>query len=139
MKYVCVALAGALLVIGWLYLGTNNELSDTKTKLAAAKAVNEENARAVARLERSIEITDGVLAGWNTDRTTLAGVRNATRQAIREAMRDETFKAWASAPAPADAWRLLNASTDAGGNGSAGTTGGTPGGLPGNADSGKRQ
>ena len=96
MKYVCAALCAALLVMGWLYRSANNELADTKTSLAVALEANETNRKAIARLERSIENTDNILAGWNEDRTTLAGVRSATRQAIKEAMRDETFKAWAS-------------------------------------------
>lgn len=125
--------------MGWLYRGANNDLATTKTSLAAAEAANESNRAAIARLERSMENTDKVLSGWNEDRTTLAGVRSAARQAIREAMRDETFKAWASGAVPADAWRLLREAPDQNGNGSSVPSGGASGGLPGNANTGKRQ
>lgn len=141
-KYVIAGLCAALLLLGWLYRGANNDLAATKTSLAAAEAANESNRAAVARLERSMENTDKVLAGWNEDRTTLAGVRSATRQSIREAMRDETFKAWASSPAPDDAWRLFREATLSGGaneNDSSVPSGRASGGLPGNADPATRQ
>lgn len=140
MKYVAAGLCAALLLLGWLYSNTCTELTDTKTALAVAEGVNKANAEATARLERSMGNTDDVLAKWNEDRTTLAGVRSATRQAIKEAMRDETFKAWASSPAPADAWRLLNGSPDAhkDGAGAAGSPGQPDAGLPGNANTGQR-
>lgn len=138
-KYVIAGLCAALLLLGWLYRGANNDLADTKTSLAAAEAANESNRAAIVRLERSMENTDKVLSGWNEDRTTLAGVRSAARQAIREAMRDETFKAWASGAVPADAWRLLREAPDPNGNGSSVPSGGASGGLPGNVDTGKRQ
>lgn len=140
MKYVIAALCGIILLLGWLYYGANKDLASTKTSLATVNAANELNLEAISLLERSIKNTDTVLAGWDADRTTLAGVRNATRQAIREAMRDEIFSLWASAPAPTDAWRLLRSDTHhSNENGSTGSTGGTTGGLPGNADTGKRQ
>ena len=106
-KYVIAGLIAVLLVLGWLYRSTSAELTDTRTNLAVAEGVNKANIEATARLERSMGNTDKVLSGWNEDRTTLAGVRSATRQAIKEAMRDETFKAWAVSPVPPDAWRML--------------------------------
>lgn len=139
MKYVCAALCAALLVMGWLYRSANNELADTKTSLAVALEANETNRKAIARLERSIENTDNILAGWNEDRTTLAGVRSATRQAIKEAMRDETFKAWASSLAPGGAWRLLRETPGANGNGTSEASGGTASGLPGNGNPRERK
>lgn len=138
-RTLCAALCAALLALGWLYNGASRELAAAKTSLASALAVNEANNAAVERLERGLENTEKTLAGWNEDRTTLAAVRNATRQAIREAMRDETFKAWASAPAPAAAWRLLRETPDADANGSSDSSGGAAGRLPGNSDSAKRQ
>ena len=137
--YVIAGLCAALLAVGALQRCTSAELADAKSDLAVAREVNEANRSALARLERGMENTDKVLAGWNEDRTTLASVRNAARQAIREALRDETFKAWYLAPAPADAWRLLREAPDAGGNGVSGPSGGAAGGLPGNADSGRRK
>ena len=107
-KYVIAGLIAVLLVLGWLYRSTSAELTDTRTNLAVAEGVNKANIEATARLERSMGNTDKVLSGWNEDRTTLAGVRSATRQAIKEAMRDETFKAWAVSPVPPDAWRMLD-------------------------------
>ncbi len=101
MKYVVVGLCAALLLMGWLYRGVRTELTDTKTALAVAEGVNKTNAEATARLERSMANTDTVVAGWNEDRTTLAGVRSVIRPAIKEAMRDEVFKNWASSLAPA--------------------------------------
>lgn len=139
MKRLLAGLCASLLLLGWLYRGEVRGHADTKAALAVAEAVNESNRAEIARLERSLENTDEILAGWNEDRTTLAGVRSATRQAIREAMRDETFKAWASSPAPADSWRLLREAPGENRNGSSVPSGGPLGGLPGNADPGKRE
>ena len=139
MRWIAGGLALALFVLGWKYHMASEELAVTKMSLAVAVEANETNKAAIARLERSIENTDKVLAGWNEDRTTLAGVRSATRQAIKEAMRDETFKAWGAAPAPDDAFRLLGEAVDADGNGSSGSAVRATGELPGNADTGKRQ
>ena len=47
------------------------------------------------------------MAEWDEDRTTIAQIRNETRKAIKEAMKDETFKAWANTSVPANAWSLL--------------------------------
>ncbi len=140
MKYLCAALAAAVLLLGWLYRSASTELADTKTSLAVAQGVNKANEEATAQLKRSMNSTDAVLAKWNEDRTTLAEVRSATRQAIKEAMRDETFKAWASSPAPAAAWRMLREAVDARKNsaGAPGSSGQPAAGLPGNADSGER-
>lgn len=139
-KYFIAGLCAALLVLGWLYRSASTDLVDTKTALSVAEGVNKANAEATARLERSMGNTDDVLAGWNEDRTTLAGVRSAARQAIKEAMRDETFKAWASSLVPVDAWRLLNAPSDAhkDGAGSAGSPGQPDAGLPGNGNTTER-
>ncbi|MDR2056149.1 MAG: hypothetical protein LBQ10_09825 [Desulfovibrio sp.] len=137
--YIIAGLCAALLSVGALQRCTSTELAETRADLAVAVEVNEANRQAVERLERGMENTDRVLAGWNEDRTTLAGVRNAARAAVREAMRDETFRAWYLAPAHNDAWRLLNEAVDAGGNGVSGPSGGPAGGLSGNAGSGKRQ
>ena len=139
MKYAVAGLCAALMLLGWLYSNACTELTDTKTALAVAEGVNKANAEATARLERSMGNTDDVLAKWNEDRTTLAGVRSATRQAIKEAMRDETFKAWASSLVPADAWRLLNETPGANGNGPAESADGPASGLPRNEDSHKRK
>lgn len=140
MKYLCAGLCVAMLLLGWFYQSIHTELVDTKTALAVAEGVNKANADAMERLERSIEITDSVLAGWNEDRTTLAGIRSAARQAIKEAMRDETFKNWASGAVPADAWRVLHEAPDAdtGGPGASGTSGGAAGPVPGVPDPGRR-
>lgn len=131
--YIIGALCLALLVTGWQYRKTDAKLTDTQKTLAVAEAANATNLKAIERLERSIAATDKVVSGWNQDRQTLAGVRSATKQAIREAMRDETFKAWANALVHPDAIRLFNAPIGADGNDSAGATGGADGRLPGNA------
>ena len=107
-KYIIVGLLTTLLFTCWLYKGARNDLADARANLAVAENVNKANAEAIARLERSIINTDAVLAGWSKDRATLAGVRDAARTAIKEAIRDdETFKDWASGSVPPDAWRLL--------------------------------
>ena len=138
MRYLCVALAVAVLVLGWLYRSASTELADTKTSLAVAEGVNNANAEATARLERSMGNTDKVMSAYNKDRTTLAEVRNTTRQAIREAMRDETFKAWASSVPPADAWRLLRETPypHKDSAGASGSSGRSDAGLPGNGNPG---
>jgi hypothetical protein len=133
LNWLIGGLCAALLAVGGLYQCTRLELAETRADLATAEKVNEANRTAMERLERSLENTDKILAGWNEDRTTLDSVRSATRAAIKEAMRDETLKAWLVAPAPADAWRLLNAPFDADGNGISGSSGGAAGGLPGDA------
>ena len=138
-KYIIAALCAALLLLAWLYRSANNELADTKTALAVAVEANKTNQEAIARLERSVRNTDEVLAKWNEDRTTLAEVRSATRQAIKEAMRDETFKAWASSLAPGGAWRLLRETPGANGNGTSDASGGAASRLPGNGNPRERK
>ena len=139
MRYLVAGLCAALLLLGWLYRSASIDLTDTKTALAVAEGVNKANAEATARLERSMGNTDKVLAGWNEDRTTLAGVRSAARQAIKEAMRDETFKAWASSLVPDPAWRLLRETPGANGTGTSEASGGTASGLPGNGNPRERK
>ena len=143
MKYLVFALIAALLLMGWLYRSANNDLAAAKGDLAVAKAVNAENARAMADMERSAETTDRVVAGWNKDRTTLAEVRNAARQAVKEATheKDESFKAWADSFVPDSAWSLLRKDFSPGADANNGTVPsvGASGRLPGNADSGQRQ
>jgi hypothetical protein len=138
-KYIIGALAIALGVLGVMYHRTSGELTETRANLSAAVEANRAQSEAIQRLERSIVNTDKVLAEWNTDRTTLAGIRNTTRQAIKEAMRDETFKTWASSLVPPDAWRVLGSDSNADEKGAAGSTRGAASGLPENADPGKRQ
>jgi hypothetical protein len=115
------------------------ELAGTRESLAAALEVNETNQASIKRLERSIENADKALAGMSEDRTTLNGVRIATRQAVKEVMRDETFKLWYASPAHNDAWRLLREAADASGNGAFVPSVGAAGGLPANADTGERK
>ena len=138
MKYAVSALLGIIALLGWFYHSASVELTETKQSLAVAIEANETNVKAIARLERSIDNTNQVVAAWDQDRTTLANIRNTTRQAIKEAMRDETFKAWASAPVPADAWRMLRESIDQNGNCASGSAGCPVDGLPGNSSGGKR-
>lgn len=138
-RWLVAGTAVALLVLGGLYHGAKTDLVKTRAELSAAVQANEENKKAIERLEHSIENTNAVLAEWNKDRTTLAEVRSATRQAIKEAMRDETFKAWASSLAPGGAWRLLRETPGANGNGTSDASGGTASGLPGNGNPGERK
>lgn len=139
MKYACAALFAALLLLGWLYHCASDELVTVKTNLAAAKAANEANQAAILRLERSIKNTNAVLAGWDKDRTTLAGVRSATKQAIKEAMQDEVFKRWCKDPAPDFAWRLLGEAIGSDRDSYPVSTDSTAGRLPGNSNTNKRQ
>jgi hypothetical protein len=138
-SYIIAGMCAALLSLATLWQCARDELFEAKAALAAAEKVNEANREAVRRLELSMQATDRALAGWNEDRTTLAAVRGAARQAIREAMQDENFKVWASSPAPGAAWRLLNEAADANGNGGSVSANGPFGGLPGNAASRQRQ
>jgi len=142
-KYIILALVVALLVVGWLYRNDHKELANTQAALSVAQAVNDANAKEVQRLEKSVETTDKVLSSWNKDRTTLAGVRNAAQQAIKEAVRaqDQSFRVWADTPAHPVAWSLLNENYPVGANAnySAHSPGGAPGGLPGNTNTAKRQ
>lgn len=137
-NYIIAALCAALLVVGLLYRNASGNLDQARTDLAALHQVDQANQKTIKRLEDSLAVTDRIMGEWNEDRITLAGVRNAARQAIREAIRDETFKTWFVAPAHDDAWRLLNKAfdADADGNSAAGPSNGSAGGLPGNADSG---
>lgn len=137
-RYIIIGLCAALLAICGLYAREIINHADTKSALSVAEAVNESNRAEIMRLERSMSNTDKVLAGWSEDRTTLAEVRNATRQAVKEAMRDETFKAWASTAAPASAWGLLRETGDAAQDCPSDPADGAACGLPGNADPGKR-
>ena len=138
-RWLVAGTAVALLVLGGLYHGAKTDLVKTRAELSAAVQANEENKKAIERLEHSIENTNAVLAEWNKDRTTLAEVRSATRQAIKEAMRDETFKVWASSLVPDSAWRLLNEAPGADRNGTAGSAGRSDAGLPGNNNPEKRK
>jgi transcriptional regulator len=137
--YIIAALGATLIIVSLMYRDTAGDLEQAKTDLAVADQVNQANRAAIAHLEHSLAVTDKIMDEWQEDRTTLAGVRTAARQAIKEAMRDEMFKAWAAAAAPPDAWRLLHETPDANGNSAPLPSGGVTGGLPGNSDSGKRQ
>jgi hypothetical protein len=136
-----IVMAAALLFVGKLYTGALADLGAARTSLETAQAVNDANIQAQEKLERSMAATDKALAAWDQDRTTLAGVRAAARQAIKEAMRDETFRSWAVQPVPADAWRLLRETPDPDRNadGVDRAAGGSDGGLPAIGDPGKRQ
>lgn len=138
-RYIIIGLCAALLTVCGLYAREIINHADTKSALSLSEAVNASNHAEIVRLERSMSNTDKVLAGWSEDRTTLAEVRNATRQAVKEAMRDETFKAWASSAAPGNAWRLLRETDSANRDCPFDPADGTACGLPGNADTGKRQ
>ena len=117
MKYICAALVAVIILLGWLYIQTDSDLSLTRQTLAVAFEANEHNKKTIARLEHNADVTDRVLTGWNDDRTALATVRSATRAAIKEAMRDETFKTWALSAVPPDAQRLLREPAHSGRNG----------------------
>jgi hypothetical protein len=137
-SYVIAGLVACLLLVGWLYRSVNEDLQETKASLAVAEQVNAANKEAVERMERRMESTDRIVAGWNTDRTILAGVRNTVRQGIREAMQNEVFKVWGVGIAPADAWRMLATDIDASGSGSDGSAVRTDAGLSGNTNTDKR-
>jgi transcriptional regulator len=138
-SYIITGLCAALAVIGLLYHNASGDLDRARTDLAVAEQVMQADKVAIKRLEQNIAVTDRIMDEWNEDRTTLAQVRNTARQAIKEAMRDETFKSWAASLAPPDAWRVLGAAVDAHANGAADPSGGVAGGLPGNSGTGKRQ
>jgi len=136
-SYLVAALVAAAALFGGLYWHANNKLASVQGDLSMARAVNAENARAMADMARSAEITDKVTAGWNRDRTTLAGVRNAARQTIKETLRanNESFRDWADTMAPPDAWGVLrNESLGADQYSDPGSAGGTAGRLPGNVN-----
>lgn len=139
MRILCAILCAAVLGLGWLYHGASSELDATKAALDTERAVNEANAKAFARMERSMDITDGVMAGWNADRTTLTEIRATTRQTIREAMKNDVFKNWASHPVPPDAWRLLRQTDGKNTVQRPAAPGGADAGLPGNAHPGGGQ
>ncbi len=139
MKYVCAALIVVVLALGWFYYGANSELTVTKASLATAKAVNDENAKSFARLERSMSISERAITGWDDDRTTIAQLRATTRQSIREAMKDEMFKIWATGAVPSDGWRMLRQSTDQNGSGAKNPSRNSDAGVPGDRNPGKRQ
>jgi transcriptional regulator len=138
-SYIIAGLCAALAVMGLLYRSASGDIERARIDLAVAEQVMKADKAAIERLEQSIAVTDRIIDEWNEDRTTLAQVRSTARQAIKEAMRDETFKVWAASLAPPDAWRVLGANVDAHGNAAVGPSLGATGGLPGNADSGKRQ
>lgn len=130
-KYLIAALLAACLLLGWMYRMANNDLAQAKTDLAVAVEAAEQNRRAAERLERSLNNTNNILAAWQEDRTTLQGVRNAVRSDIKKAMKDESFKAWATVSVPADAWRMLEAARSHGGNATNSTPGSATRGLSG--------
>ena len=55
-KYLIAGLCSALLVLGWLYRMTNEELADTKTSLAVAVEANKTNQEAIYfEVDRDVE------------------------------------------------------------------------------------
>jgi LysB family phage lysis regulatory protein len=147
-KYIIGVLAVALLVLGWLYYQTRSDFADAraaltaaKTALAAAVAANEANQAALARMEDSAKNTDKIIAGWNQDRTTLAGLRGATRQTIKEVLKqNEDAQVWAAARVPDAVFRLLRENHHADGNKNPARDAalGAVGQQPGNADPNQR-
>jgi glycyl-tRNA synthetase beta subunit len=132
------ALVILLLVLGFFFHRTSAELADLQSKYELVEAVNEANKKAIARLDKNIESTDRIMSGWNENRTTLSALRDEMRRAVKEAMKDEVYKAWASTMAPDSAWRMLREASDKIRNNSAGTAKGAAAKLPGAGDPGKR-
>ena len=139
MKYACIVLA-VLSVLCLMALNYQDAaLSTARERLATAQTVNAENAKALEVLTRSMSINERAITGWNEDRTTIAQLRATTRQSIREAMKDEMFKIWATGVVPADGWRMLRQPTDKDGSGAKPAAPDPDAGMPGNGHSGKRQ
>lgn len=107
MKYLYPILITALVMLGLALYLSERKLEEARAELAVAEEVNKINLKSIEQLERSIKTTDKIMAEWDEDRTTIAQIRNETRKAIKEAMKDETFKAWANTSVPANAWSLL--------------------------------
>jgi hypothetical protein len=125
MHYLVLALAISNLLLGWLYVNERSEL-------AVQTAVNEKNRQAIALIEKQARLTEEVLVGWDTDRTTLAQIRVTIRKELKGAMYDETFKAWAAVDAPAGAWGLLRQAADPGAADNHPAPGNPDASLPGN-------
>lgn len=139
MKYLCAALCALfVLVLVALYF-LCDALTVAKHDLAVAHAVNAENAKSVEALTRSVSISERAIAGWDEDRVTIAQLRATTRQSIREAMKDEMFKIWATGVVPVDGWRMLHQSTGKDGSYPKDAPRSPDAGVPGNGNSRKRE
>ena len=102
-RVLSVALALVIALSGWLYIS----LGEAKKTAALAQARAEAKEQTITDLRASMGITDKAVGNWAKDRTTLANVRSATEAAVKEAMRDESYRVWASGPVHPDAWRML--------------------------------
>ena len=107
MKYVYPVFITALIMMGIALYLSERKLEATQAELAVAEEINKINLKSIEQLERTIKTTDKIMAQWDEDRTTIAQIRNETRKAIKEAMKDEVFKVWANTPVPAGAWSVL--------------------------------
>lgn len=139
MKYLCAALGVLLVLVLVAFCFTNDALTDARHDLAVAHAVNAENAKSVEAMNRSVSISERAITGWDEDRVTIAQLRATTRQSIREAMKDEMFKIWATGAVPADGWRMLHKSTGKDGSYPKDAPRSPDAGVPGNSNSPKRQ
>lgn len=140
LKYFAAFTTTVAVLLGSLYYITDQDLRIAKADLSAAQMVNKINQDSITRLERSIDTTDRVLAGWNEDRTTLAQIRITTQRTIKEAMTDEIFRNWGSTPVPTHAWQLLqSAGSGADGNGQLPTAVSAPPGVSGHTSSDVRR
>lgn len=101
---VLVIIASVLLAVSaWLY----HSWDKVAVKLAVSQATVASQEATITKLEKSLSITDQILGDRKKSGVTLTEIRAAMRAEIKEALRNESFKAWYAAPAPADAWRLL--------------------------------
>jgi hypothetical protein len=133
-KYLIAGLLAVVAVVVWLYRGASLDLTLAKSDLATAHEVNESNQQTIDRLQRNLEATHQVLAQWQEDITAVDALRDATQQAVKEALRNATDNEWAAVPVPPALWSLLRNAAAGGQNrdGDAPASGGTAAGLPAN-------
>lgn len=107
MKYLYPVFITAFIMLGIALYLSDRKLEAAQAELAVAEEINKINLKSIEQLERTIKTTDKIMAQWDEDRTTIAQIRNETRKAIKEAMKDEVFKVWANTAVPNDVWRVL--------------------------------
>ena len=123
--------AGAFLAVLYLYDGARDELAELRmTATANEKAAKDATSSAAIAENAAVK---QVRAARET-----AHARETVRRKGKEARNNDTYRTWADAPAPADAWRLLREAVPAGSD-SGPAAASAVGTLPGNSDPGKRQ
>lgn len=129
-RAAAVIAAVLFLVTARLYDGARDELIDMR----ATAAANEKAARGTVA---SAAVTEGTAVKQIRAVHETARAKETVRKKTKEARDNETYRAWADAPAPDNAFRLLREAVPSGSD-TRSATPGASGTVPGNDDPGTR-